>query len=72
MPWAHHEPESLDDKVQRLRSFRAKFDLDRDYVYGIFDSDEKVVLGGTGLHKRIGEGAREIGYWIHQHHVGRG
>jgi RimJ/RimL family protein N-acetyltransferase len=72
MPWAHHEPESLDAKVQRLRSFRAEFDLDRDYIYGIFDSDEIVVLGGTGLHKRIGEGAREIGYWIHQHHVGRG
>jgi RimJ/RimL family protein N-acetyltransferase len=52
--------------------FRGNFDLDTDYVYGIFDSHEKSVLGGTGLHTRRGEGAREIGYWIHKDFVNRG
>jgi RimJ/RimL family protein N-acetyltransferase len=72
MPWAEHEPESLDDKVRRLRGFRAEFDRDRDFIYGIFSRDESEVIGGTGLHPRVGEGGRDIGYWIHTEHLGRG
>ena len=30
------------------------------------------MLGASGLHTRAGEGAREIGYWIHVDHVGQG
>ena len=40
------------------------FDLGTDFVMGIFDRDESGVLGGTGLHKRRGAHALEIGYWI--------
>lgn len=72
MPWVHAEPEPLEAKVQRLRGFRARFDLDQDYVYAIFNADESEVVGGTGLHPRIGEGALEIGYWISARHIGRG
>jgi RimJ/RimL family protein N-acetyltransferase len=72
MPWAHFEPESVEAKAQRLRGFRADFDSDRNFIYGIFDAEETEVLGGTGLHPRVGVGAREIGYWIHADHVGRG
>ena len=31
-----------------------------------------MVLGGTGLHPRGGEGAREIGYWIRADQVNKG
>ncbi len=72
MPWAHAEPEELEAKVQRLRVFRADFDTDRDYIYGIFSPDEREVVGGTGMHPRVGEGALEIGYWISLRHVGQG
>lgn len=72
MPWAENEPEELERKIQRLRKYRADFDLDRDFVYGIWNADENQVLGGTGLHTRVGEGAREIGYWIHAQHLRRG
>ena len=27
------------------------------------------VVGGTGLHRRIGQGGLEIGYWTHVDHV---
>ncbi len=72
MPWAADEPEPLQAKIERLRRFRANFDLDRDFVYGIFTPQEKRLLGGTGLHPRIGNNALEIGYWIHKDYIGRG
>ena len=72
MRWADDEPEPLEAKIERLRGFRGRFDLDQDYVYAIFDPTETIVLGGSGLHTRAGEGAREIGYWIHADHINRG
>ena len=72
MPWAHEEPEELQTKIDRLRRFRGNFDLGRDFVYAVFDSTESEVLGGSGLHTRVGEGAREIGYWVHVDHLRQG
>jgi RimJ/RimL family protein N-acetyltransferase len=42
-----------------------------DYGYGIFLTDGRLI-GALGLHRRIGRGALEIGYWVHVDHVGRG
>jgi len=72
MPWARAEPQSLDEKVELCRSFRGQFDLDQNYVYGIFTPDETEQLGGSGFHKRAHEGALEIGYWVAAGAVGRG
>ena len=72
MQWAHDEPTPLGQMVERLRSLRASFDRDEDYVYGIFDPDETRVLGGTGLHPRMGPHAREIGYWLGREFTGKG
>ena len=72
MPWAQEEPQPIDVRVNRLRRLRGDFDLGRDFVYGIFDPNEAVVLGGSGLHTRIGHGALEIGYWVHADHIGKG
>lgn len=72
MPWASGEPSTLEEKVSLLRRWRAAFDLDKEYVYGIFSTDENAVWGGTGLHKRLTGEALEIGYWIHVDRVNRG
>ncbi len=72
MPWAHHEPTDLAAKIAGLRTFRGKFDLGQDFVYGIFNRDETLVLGGTGLHTTLGAGAREIGYWVRADAINRG
>jgi RimJ/RimL family protein N-acetyltransferase len=68
MPWAAAEPVPLDEKVALLRTFRARFDLDQDYIFGAFErTDDPAggrLLGGTGIHLRIGPGAGEIGYWV--------
>jgi len=72
MPWAVNEPEELQKKVERLCLFRGRFDLGQDFVYGIFNRDESQVVGGTGLHTQLGEGVREIGYWIHADWINQG
>jgi RimJ/RimL family protein N-acetyltransferase len=72
MPWAKHEPQTLAEKVVLLRRFRGRFDLGEDFTYGIFSRDETAVVGGTGLHPRVGQDAFEIGYWIRTSRVGAG
>ena len=72
MPWAAAEPEDLQVKVERLRAFRSQFDLGQNFAYGIFNSQENHLLGGTGLHPRIGPDALEIGYWIHKDYINHG
>lgn len=73
MTWAHNEAhESLQDKIERLRQFRARFDRGEDFIFGIFNPDETRVLGGCGLHRRVGPHALEIGYWLHADYINRG
>jgi len=72
MPWVHDEPEPFVEKEKRMVRFRGMFDLNENYVYGIFNKEETKLLGGTGLHPRLGDNELEIGYWIHKDHVRRG
>lgn len=72
MPWAKHEPESVQSKLARLRQYRGQFDLGLDYTFGIFNKDEDLLIGSTGLHTRLGEDAREIGYWINANCINQG
>lgn len=72
MPWVYNEPEPIEAKVQRLKRFRGNFDLGQNYTYGIFNPEETRLLGGTGLHTRLGDSELEIGYWIHKDFVNRG
>ena len=71
MPWAQAQS-SLKDRIKYLRQVRARFDLDQDFTYAIFNRDESQVLGSSGLHTGRGERARMIGYWIHVDHTGLG
>jgi RimJ/RimL family protein N-acetyltransferase len=72
MPWAHDEPITLDRRIELLRDFRSKFDSGEESIYGIFSPDGSTVLGGTGLHPRVGGDALEIGYWIRSSATGAG
>ena len=72
MPWAHDEPQTLDEKAELLRRFRGQFDLGQNYVYGLFSRDESELVGGSGFHLRVGDDAFEIGYWIRASQEGKG
>jgi len=56
LPWVLEAPLTLGEVMDLLRSFRGRFDLEQDFVYGIVSLDEFEVLGGTGLHTRRGDG----------------
>ncbi len=72
MPWAHTEPEPFDVIADRVTRFRGEFDLGEDFIYAIFNKDESRLIGGTGLHTRIGSEQLEIGYWIHKDYTNKG
>jgi RimJ/RimL family protein N-acetyltransferase len=72
LPWVQQEPKNLEARIGLIRMFRGQFDLGLDYAFGIFDGEEKEIIGSTGLHTRIGKNAREIGYWIGIDHIGKG
>jgi RimJ/RimL family protein N-acetyltransferase len=57
---------------ERLARHAADFAAGKEWVYGIFEPKGAVVLGGCGLHPRIGPGAIELGYWLATGHTGRG
>jgi RimJ/RimL family protein N-acetyltransferase len=72
MPWAHDEPQTVERKVELLRTFRGQFDLGQNFVYGLFSRDESELVGGSGFHLRVGGDAFEIGYWIRASEEGKG
>jgi RimJ/RimL family protein N-acetyltransferase len=72
MPWAHSEPQTLEEKIELVKAFRANFDTGENFTYGIFAADESELLGGSGLHPRIGPGGLEIGYWVRASATRRG
>ncbi len=71
MPWARFEPQTLEQKSELILAFRARYDSREDYVLGMFDTAGRLV-GGTGLHPRLGPGAMELGYWITPENEGQG
>ena len=72
MPWAHDEPSPPDVVEARVRRFAELFASGEDWIYALFSPDGRRVLGGSGLHPRIGPNGLEIGYWLDAAHTGRG
>jgi RimJ/RimL family protein N-acetyltransferase len=64
MPWVENEPQTIEEKVELVRYFRSNYDTGENFTCGIFSADEAELIGGTGLHQRLGPGGLEIGYWI--------
>lgn len=72
MPWA--TPEAADHRSQlaRIEEAAEMWATGTDYIYLIMVDDGATVAGTIGLHRRVGDGGIEIGYWISAEHTRRG
>ncbi len=69
MPWVAMEPLTLDERITLVEGWAPLWDAG-DRMCGMFVADR--VVGGCGLHQRIGPGGQEIGYWVRAGLTGRG
>jgi RimJ/RimL family protein N-acetyltransferase len=65
MPWATPTGVSVETQRERLLRAEGTWTARGGYEYGIFFRADGALVGGCGLHKRIGPRALEIGYWVH-------
>jgi RimJ/RimL family protein N-acetyltransferase len=72
MPWAVPESGTLDAQRERLIEVEKRWGDGTDYSFLLLDSSETELLGVFGLHRRIGPGGIELGYWLSRHATGRG
>jgi len=70
MPWIEGEPQPVAARAARIAEWRAAWAAGGDVAYGVF-LDGRVV-GGAGLHHRVGPHGLTIGYWIDGARTGRG
>ncbi len=72
MPWA--TAEAAEPASQRARLIQAEqaWEQDSTYSFLLLRPPSRVVLGVFGLHRRIGRGGLEIGYWLDRRQQRRG
>jgi RimJ/RimL family protein N-acetyltransferase len=72
MSWAWFAPEPLAVIEERIDEFSRGFERGDGWFFAMFALDGSGLVGGSGLHRRVGPEALEIGYWLRASQVGRG
>src|SRR5262245_23035718 len=72
LPWAMSEPSPIDVLEERLDLFARQFEAGEQWLFAIWSRNGDALLGGAGLHPRIGEDGLEIGYWLKATATGQG
>lgn len=70
MPWISEEPLSPEARRAQIERWAEEWATGGDLYQGVFSQGR--IAGGCGLHRRIGPGGLEIGYWIHPGFTRRG
>jgi len=70
MAWIAFEPQTIAQREELIGRWERERLDGGDVVLGVFIHDH--VVGGTGLHRRIGPDGLEIGYWISDDHLRMG
>jgi RimJ/RimL family protein N-acetyltransferase len=70
MAWIRQEPVPLSSRIAMMELWEHEWRLGGDALLGVFLNDR--IVGGCGLHRRLGPGGLELGYWIHAGFLRRG
>ena len=72
MAWATREAAEPRTQFIRVAEADELWETGTDFIYSILLPPEQTVIGQIGLHRRVGEGGMEIGYWVDARYAGRG
>ncbi len=64
MAWATREAAEYRTQLARIAEADEMWEAGTDYIYSIFAGQDQALVGTIGLHRRVGDGGLEIGYWI--------
>ncbi|MCU0310678.1 MAG: GNAT family N-acetyltransferase [Acidimicrobiales bacterium] len=70
MPWVAPEPLELADREHLIADWLDRWDAGEEFHFGVFEAN--ALIGGCGLHRRVGPDGLEIGYWTRSGGTGRG
>lgn len=70
MPWMAEEPKTLAERIALIRRWEEEWSAGGDVVLAVVREGE--LAGSCGMHRRIGSGGVELGYWIALPHVRQG
>jgi RimJ/RimL family protein N-acetyltransferase len=71
MHWAQTMP-TREEQRKALADGNAAFDAGTDFGYLVRETATRALVGGGGVHRRVGPGAVEIGYWVRSDRRDRG
>jgi RimJ/RimL family protein N-acetyltransferase len=72
MAWATREAAEPRTQLIRVAEADELWEAGTDFIYSILLPPDHTVIGEIGLHRRVGEGGIEIGYWVDARYAGRG
>jgi len=72
MPWATPDAASRSSQLARVAEADEMWESGISYIYSVVTADHGTLVGEIGLHRRVGDGSTEIGYWIAGGQVRRG
>jgi ribosomal-protein-serine acetyltransferase len=70
MPWVAAEPLTVEQRLALITEWQHAWERGEAAPMGMWHAGE--IVGGTGYVRRHGSAALEIGYWVHQDHLGHG
>lgn len=70
--WGTIEGTSVEFQQERADQAEAGWLDGSLFAWALREHPDGPIIGGCGLHNRVGSGALEIGYWLDARHTGRG
>jgi RimJ/RimL family protein N-acetyltransferase len=72
MPWATPDAAQRRSQLKRVAEADEMWESGISYIYSVLIAGQRTLIGEIGLHRRVGDGSVEIGYWIAGSQAGRG